>query len=146
MNPEVHRDAAEDTEPAARDGRLLWWGAGLLVAGLALIALSPVIFRTVGVRSAYDELIPFAGLGLFAAGWMFVGVGLRPRGSALIGAVAAFLAYEVAGFAAVIASQAIAFHESISALLGQPLALLGFVQMWPIGLMFAFRVFGWGPQ
>jgi hypothetical protein len=146
VNPEVEREAAEENEGAPRDERMIWWGAGLLVVGLALIAASPLIIRSVGAGAAYDELTPFAGLGLFAAGWMIVGVGLRPRGSPLVGGLAAFLLYEVAGFAAALTSQAIAFHEPIGAFLRQPLALLGFVQMWPIGLMFAFEVFGWGPR
>jgi len=145
VNPEVQREDPEESEGAPRDGRMVWWGAGLLVIGLALIAASPLIIRTVGADAGYDELTPFAGLGLFAAGWVIIGVGIRPRRSALVGGLIAFLLYEVAGFAAVLTSQAIAFHEPIGALLRQPLALLGFVQMWPIGLMFAFQVFGWGP-
>jgi hypothetical protein len=145
MNPALDQDLPKEQERPPRDIRVVRWGLALLVVGIALIAFSPLIIRTAGRRSAYDELTPFLGLGLFAAGWVIIGVGIRPRGSALVGGLVALLLYEVAGFAAAFTSQAIAFHEPIGALLRQPLALLGFVQMWPIGLMFAFQVFGWGP-
>jgi hypothetical protein len=70
-------------------------GLALVLASLVLWSLIPAL-SNVDHRD-YSTLAGWGGFVCFVAGWFVVGAGLRPRGSTLLGAMAAASAYIALG-------------------------------------------------
>lgn len=124
----------------------------VLALALTLMVTGAMLFSALARWSARQlsplvgNLAIFAGVGLFALGWVLVGAGLRPWGSAWRGALlAAFLYVAVgalwtAGFVLVNPWDTDFTQTNLALLLGYSIFL------WPFAMAFVFGLFGLGPS
>jgi hypothetical protein len=113
--------------------------------GLALILVSLVLWSLIPALSNLDhrDYSPWAGWGgflCFVAGWFVVGAALRPRGSALLGAVSAASAYVALGLLWVVVwNTTLRFRDHfILPEVSGPVMVLATVLTWPgqaVGLL-----------
>lgn len=93
---------AGDAPPLAPDRRTLGLGFGLVMFGVAALALARPSharrFAEVGAAGIL-ELLPFAGVALFVVGWLVAVAALRPRRSPGRGAALAAVLYVLIGLA-----------------------------------------------
>ncbi len=114
-----------------------WWLIGM---GVALMLALPVFWslpRTLLVRVGGT----LGGVLLFACGWLLLGAGLRPHGSARRGVLVAALLYVLVGLA----------WECVYVLTNpygdrpHPVMLI-FALLWPWHVAFVLGLFGLGPR
>ena len=130
---------------AIPERRVLLLGLTLMVTGTMLFsALARWSTRQLGPVVA--SLAMFTGEGLFALGWVLVGAGLRPRGSARRGALLAAALYVAVGALwttgfVLVNPWGTDFSQTNLAL------LLGYsIFLWPFAVAFVFGLFGLGPS
>lgn len=124
----------------------------VLLLGLTLMVTGAVLFSALARWSARQlgpllaNLAIFIGVGLFALGWVLVGAGLRPRGSARSGALLAAALYIAigalwtTGFVLVNPWETDFSQTNLALLLGYSIFL------WPFAMAFVFGLFGLGPS
>ncbi len=130
---------------AIPERRVLLLGLTLMVTGAMLFsALARWSARQIG--PLVGNLAIFAGVGLFALGWVLVGAGLRPQGSARRGALLAAALYVAVGALwttgfVLVNPWGTDFSQTNLAL------LLGYsIFLWPFAMAFVFGLFGLGPS
>ncbi len=130
---------------AIPERRVVLLGLTLMVTGVMLFsALARWSVRQLG--PLVGNLAIFAGVGLFALGWVLVGTGLRPWGSARRGALLAAALYVAVGalwttgFVLVNPWDTDFTQTNLVLLLGYSIFL------WPFAMAFVFGLFGLGPS
>ncbi len=127
------------------DRRVLALALTLMVTGVMLFsALARWSARQLGLLLGSFAI--FAGVGLFALGWVLVGAGLRPRGSARRGALFAASLYIAVG--ALWTTGFVLVNPWGTDFSQTNLALfLGYsIFLWPFVMAFVFGLFGLSPS
>ena len=130
---------------AALDRLVLGLGLVLMVTGCLLFSvLARWSIRQLGLLAGNVTVV--VGVALFALGWVVVGAGMRPGGSARRGAVLAAALYLAlgalwtTGFVLVNPWGTDFTRTNLLLLLGYSIVL------WPFAVVFVFGLFGLGPQ